>query len=146
MRVNVPLLDLKAQYAAIRDAVLPAVMSVIERQQFIMGPEVEQLEAAVAKLSAVRHAIGCASGTDAVLLPLQALELSPTDEVITPAFTFFATAGTIHNAGGKPVFVDIDEQTQKLAFYRDECEATRAAAAIDVVQTMTVNNDSRIAA
>jgi dTDP-4-amino-4,6-dideoxygalactose transaminase len=131
--VNVPLLDLKAQYAAIRDAVLPAVMSVIERQQFIMGPEVEQLEAAVAKLSAVRHAIGCASGTDAVLLPLQALALSPTDEVITPAFTFFATAGTIHNAGGKPVFVDIDSGTFNVSPAAIEAAITPRTRAIVVV-------------
>lgn len=109
--MNVPLLDLKAQYAEIQDAVLPAVLSVIERQQFIMGPEVEQLETAVARLSAVRHAIGCASGTDAILLPLKALDLKPGDEVIVPAFTFFATAGTVHNAGGTPVFVDIEADT-----------------------------------
>jgi len=109
--VRVPLLDLVAQYQATRDAVLPALMSVIERQQFIMGPEVAQLEAAVAGLCRTRHGVGCASGTDALLLPLKALELKPGDEVITTAFTFFATAGTIHNAGGTPVFVDIDPET-----------------------------------
>ena len=76
-----------------------------------MGPEVAQLEAEVAGLSQTRHAIGCASGTDALLLPLKALDLKPGDEVITTAFTFFATAGAIHNAGGTPVFVDIDPAT-----------------------------------
>jgi dTDP-4-amino-4,6-dideoxygalactose transaminase len=106
--VNVPLLDLVAQYNGIKDEVLRAMMTVVERQGFIMGPEVAQLEGEVAKLSGTRHAIGCASGTDALLLPLRALDMRPGDEVITTAFTFFATAGAIHNAGGTPVFVDID--------------------------------------
>jgi dTDP-4-amino-4,6-dideoxygalactose transaminase len=109
--VNVPLLDLVAQYRDIKDEVLEAVMAVIERQSFIMGPEVGQLETAVAALSKTRHAIGCASGTDALLLPLKALDLKPGDEIITTPFTFFATAGAIHNAGGRPVFVDIDAAT-----------------------------------
>ena len=109
--MNVPLLDLVAQYRSIKDEVLPAVMAVIERQAFIMGAEVGLLEGAVAALSHTRHAIGCASGTDALLLPLKALDLKPGDEVITAPFTFFATAGAIHNAGGTPVFVDIDPAT-----------------------------------
>jgi dTDP-4-amino-4,6-dideoxygalactose transaminase len=109
--VNVPLLDLVAQYNGIKDEVLRAIMTVVERQGFIMGPEVAQLEGEVAKLSGTRHAIGCASGTDALLLPLRALDMRPGDEVITTAFTFFATAGAIHNAGGRPVFVDIDPAT-----------------------------------
>ena len=131
--MNVPLLDLKAQYAVIRDAVMPAVMSVIERQQFIMGPEVEQLEVAVAKLSATRHAIGCASGTDAILLPLKALALTSTDEVIVPAFTFFATAGTVHNAGGTPVFVDIDADTFNISPAAIEAAITPRTRAIVAV-------------
>lgn len=113
--MNVPLLDLVAQYQSIKDEVLPAIQSVIERQQFIMGPEVGQLEGEVARLSQAKHAIACASGTDALLLPLKSLKLQPGDEVIAPAFTFFATAGAIHNAGGKPVFVDIDPNTFNLA-------------------------------
>ncbi len=131
--MNVPLLDLKAQLAAIRGAVLPAVLSVIERQQFIMGPEVEQLEAAVAGLSGVRHAIGCASGTDAILLPLKALDLQPGDEVICPAFTFFATAGTVHNAGGKPVFVDIEADSFNVSPAAIEAAITPRTRAIVVV-------------
>jgi dTDP-4-amino-4,6-dideoxygalactose transaminase len=106
--LNVPLLDLVAQYQSIKESVLPAMMSVIERQSFIMGPEVAQLEAAVAKVCEAPYGIACASGTDALLLPLKALGLKPGDEVIAPSFTFFATAGAIHNAGGKPVFVEID--------------------------------------
>ena len=108
---SVPLLDLVAQYASIKDDVLPAMMRVIEAQQFIMGPAVPQLEAEIARLSHAKHGVGCASGTDALLLPLKALNLQPGDEVITTPFTFFATAGTIHNAGGTPVFVDIDPGT-----------------------------------
>jgi len=109
--VNVPLLDLVAQYRTIKDEVLPALLGVIESQQFIMGPAVAQLEGEIARLSHARHGIGCASGTDAQLLPLKALELKPGDEVITTPFTFFASAGTIHNAGGTPVFVDIEPGT-----------------------------------
>ena len=109
--MNVPLLDLVAQYNGIKDDVLRAMMAVVERQGFIMGPEVAELEGRVAQLSNARHAIGCASGTDALLLPLRALDLKPGDEVITPAFTFFATAGAIHNTGGTPVFADIDPAT-----------------------------------
>ena len=131
--MTVPLLDLKAQHAAIKDAVLPAVMSVIERQQFIMGPEVPALEAGVARASGVRHAIGCASGTDALLLPLLALDLQPGDEVICPAFTFFATAGTVHNAGGTPVFVDIEPGTFNLAPAAVEAAITPRTRAIIVV-------------
>ncbi|MDP3910282.1 MAG: DegT/DnrJ/EryC1/StrS family aminotransferase [Gemmatimonadales bacterium] len=109
--MNVPLLDLVAQYRAIKDDVLPAMMGVIETQQFIMGPAIAQLEAEVARLSHATQGVGCASGTDALLLPLRALALRPEDEVITTPFTFFATAGTIHNAGGKPVFVDVEPET-----------------------------------
>ena len=109
--MNVPLLDLVAQYRTIKNDVLPAMQRVIEAQQFIMGPEIAQLEAAVAKLSAAKHGIACASGTDALLLPLKALNLKAGDEIITTPFTFFATAGAIHNAGGTPVFVDIEPDT-----------------------------------
>lgn len=109
--MNVPLLDLVVQHEGIKEAVLPAVMRVIQRQGFIMGPEVAQLETQVARLSGAKHGIACASGTDALLVPLRALGLKPGDEVIAPAFTFFATAGAIHNAGGRPVFVDIESDT-----------------------------------
>ena len=105
------MLDLVAQHRTIRDAVLPALMAVVERQSFIMGPEVAELEREIAALSHARHAVACASGTDALLLPLMALGLEAGDEVIVPAFTFFATAGAVHNAGGTPVFVDIEPGT-----------------------------------
>lgn len=131
--MTVPLLDLRAQHAAIKDAVMPAMLSVIERQQFIMGPEVPALEDAVGKMSMVRHAIGCASGTDALLLPLLALDLEPGDEVICPAFTFFATAGTVHNAGGTPVFVDIEPGTFNLVPAAVEAALTPRTRAIIAV-------------
>ncbi len=114
MSERIPLVDLAAQHAAVRDAVMPAVQAVIQRQQFIMGPEGEELERAIGVLSKVRHAIGVASGTDALLLPLKALGLRPDDEVITPAFTFPGTALAVHNAGGRPVFVDIERTTMNL--------------------------------
>ena len=109
--MNVPLLDLVAQYKSIQGDVLPAIQKVIDSQQFIMGPAVADLETAVARLSHARHGIACASGTDALLLPLKVLNLASGDEVITTPFTFFATAGAIHNAGGTPVFADIDADT-----------------------------------
>src|SRR4029077_14870835 len=109
--MNVPLLDLVAQYRTIKDEVLPARQAVIESQQFVMGPPVLQLESAVAQLAHAKHGIACASGTDALLLPLMALHLEPGDEVIPPPFTFSAPAGAIHNAGGTPVFADIEPGT-----------------------------------
>src|SRR3954470_22410595 len=108
-------------------------MTVIERQGFIMGPEVAQLEAAVAELSHTRHAVGCASGTDALLLPLRALDLKAGDEVITTPFTFFATAGTIHNTGGTPVFEDIDPATCNISPAAIEAAITPRTRAIIVV-------------
>ena len=109
--MNVPLLDLRAQFQTIRDEVMSALLEVVESQQFIMGDAVGKLEAEMASLCHARFAIGCASGTDALLLSLRALDLKHGDEVITTPFTFFATAGAIHNAGGRPVFVDIEPGT-----------------------------------
>jgi dTDP-4-amino-4,6-dideoxygalactose transaminase len=131
--VNVPLLDLVAQYRGIKDEVLGAMMTVVERQGFIMGPEVAQLESAVARLSNARHAIGCASGTDALLLPLRALDMKPGDEVITTPFTFFATAGAIHNAGGMPVFADIEPATFNISPRAIEAAITPRTRGIVVV-------------
>jgi dTDP-4-amino-4,6-dideoxygalactose transaminase len=107
----VPLLDLRAQHATIRDEVVAAMTEVVESQAFILGPLVEKLEREVAALSHTSYAVGCASGTDALLLALRALDCGKGDEVITTPFTFFATAGTIHNVGATPVFVDIDPDT-----------------------------------
>jgi dTDP-4-amino-4,6-dideoxygalactose transaminase len=137
--MNVPLLDLVAQYRTIQHEVLPAIQAVIEAQQFVMGPAVPQLEAAVAHLSHARHGIACASGTDALVLPLKALQLKPGDEVITTPFTFFATAGAIHNAGGTPVFVDIEPGTFNIdpaAVERAITARTRAILPVDLYGQM----------
>ena len=107
----VPLLDLRAQHAAIRDEVVSSLMEVVDSQLFILGAPVEKLEQHVAEISRTKYAIGCASGTDALLLALRALDIGRGDEVITTPFTFFATAGTIHNVGATPVFVDIEPRS-----------------------------------
>ena len=107
----VPLLDLRAQHATIRDEVVAAMMDVVDSQLFILGAAVERLERSVAELSHTKYAVGCANGTDALLLAMRALDCGRGDEVITTPFTFFATAGTIHNVGATPVFVDIDPDT-----------------------------------
>jgi dTDP-4-amino-4,6-dideoxygalactose transaminase len=111
----VALLDLKRQFEAVEADVRLQIDRVLREQSFILGPVVEELEAAVAAYLGVAHAVGVASGTDALLLPLRALELAPGDEVVTTPFTFFATAGTIHNAGGRTVFADIEPGTFNLS-------------------------------
>ena len=109
-----PFLDLRAQYAQIRPEVDAAVRRVFESQHFILGPEVEQLEQELAHHVGTQFAIGCASGSDALLLALMALDVGPGSEVITPPFTFVATAGSIARVGATPVFVDIDPETFNL--------------------------------
>jgi len=121
---RVPALDLRAQYATIRNEVRAAVDRVFEKQAFILGEEVESLERELAAFCEARFAIACGSGSDALLLALMALEIGPGDEVICPAFTFFATAGAVSRLGARPVFVDIDP-----ASYNLDPAATRAAAA-----------------
>ena len=111
----VPLLDLKAQYASIKRDVVAAMMDVVEQQAFILGDPVASLECSIAGLSQTKYAVGCANGTDAILLALRALGVGPGDEVVTTPFTFFATAGAVHNVGARPVFVDIDPRTFNIA-------------------------------
>jgi dTDP-4-amino-4,6-dideoxygalactose transaminase len=109
-----PFLDLKAEYATMKGDIRAAVDKVLESQQFIMGPEVKQLEAKIAAFIGSGFAIACASGSDALLLALMALGVDSGDEVITPPFTFVATAGSIARLKAKPVFVDIDRETYNL--------------------------------
>src|SRR5215207_1913192 len=137
--MSVPLLDLRAQHATIRDDVVGAMMQVVDDQAFILGQPVERLERAVAELSNTRFAIGCANGTDALLLSLRALDVRHGDEIVTTPFTFFATAGTIHNVGARPVFADIDPDTFNLNPEAAEAavtERTRAVIPVDLFGQM----------
>jgi len=110
----VPLLDLRRQYAGIREEVLAAIARVCDSQSFILGPEVEALEQEIAALTGASSAVGCASGTEALWLALVAAGVKPGDSVITTAFSFFASASAIVRAGATPVFVDIDPGTLNL--------------------------------
>ena len=108
---EIPLLDLRAQQKTLGRAVQKAITGVMKHQRFILGPEVAEFEAAVARRLKIRHAVGCASGSDALLLSLMALELQPGDEVITTPYTFFSTVSSITRLGLRPVFVDVCPET-----------------------------------
>ena len=112
--MKVPLLDLRAQYEALRDETLAAVARVFEAQAFVLGPEVEALERELADYSRCRFAVGCASGSDALLLALMALGVGPGDEVVTTPYSFFATASAITRLGATPRFADIDPRTYNI--------------------------------
>jgi dTDP-4-amino-4,6-dideoxygalactose transaminase len=112
--MQVPMLDLQAQYRPIRDAIIDVVIRVCDSQRFIMGPEVEGMERDLAAYLGVSQAVGVSSGTDALLLAMMALGVGPGDEVITSTYSFFATAGSIARLGAKPVLVDIDPVTYNI--------------------------------
>ncbi len=124
--MQVPLLDLKAQYQTLREQIRAEVDSIMDSQQFILGPKVESLERAICETTGAGHAIGVTSGTDALLIILMALGIGPGDAVLTTPFTFFGTAGSIARTGAAPVFIDIDEATFNLSpdalrEYLEEC-------------------------
>jgi len=126
----VPLVDLKAQYATIKDEVNKAIQDVLESQVFILGPKVKELEEKIANYCDVKYSIGVSSGSDALLLALMAIGIGRGDEVITTPFTFFATAGSVSLLGAKPVFADIDPGTYNISPYLIEEKITSKTKAI----------------
>lgn len=110
----IPLVDLTAQYLSIKEEIDSAVLSILESGHFILGPAVSKFEESIASYLGMNYAIGLASGTDALVLALRALNIGAGDEVIIPAYTFFATAGTVMSVGAKPVFVDVDPQSYQI--------------------------------
>ncbi|HLG30473.1 MAG TPA: DegT/DnrJ/EryC1/StrS family aminotransferase [Candidatus Brocadiales bacterium] len=130
IKMVVPLLDLKAQYKTLRAEIRAAIDEVCESQQFILGPQVKAFEQEIALYSNTKHAIGVSSGTDALLVSLMALDIKIGDEVITPSYSFFATAGVIARLGAKPVFVDIDPLTYNINPSQIEKQITKRTKAI----------------
>ncbi|MGB8508823.1 MAG: DegT/DnrJ/EryC1/StrS family aminotransferase, partial [Pyrinomonadaceae bacterium] len=112
--MRVPLLDLSAQHATLREDLSAAICRVLDSQQFILGEDVRLLETEIARYTQTRYAVGCASGSDALLLALMALDVRAGDEVITTPYSFFATAGSIARLGAVPRFVDIEPRTYNL--------------------------------
>jgi len=127
---SVPLLDLKAQYAIIRDEIEPVVKEVIESQYFILGPKVKEFEQNVADYCGAKFALGVSSGTDALLLALMAIDIQPGDEVITTTYSFFATAGCISRLNAVPVFVDVNPDTYNIDVSQIERKITPKTKAI----------------
>ena len=128
--MKVPLIDLGPQHRLLREELLAAIQRVLDSQQFVLGSEVRTFEEGIAKYCQTQHAIGCASGSDALLLAMMALDLKAGDEVITSPFTFFATGAAIARVGATPVFVDIDPQTYNLDPDRVEAAITPHTRAI----------------
>ncbi|HTU62459.1 MAG TPA: aminotransferase class I/II-fold pyridoxal phosphate-dependent enzyme, partial [Polyangiales bacterium] len=126
----IPLVDLAAQHAPLQADLRRAFERVLANQSFILGPEVSAFEAEIAELTGVPHALGVSSGTDALLLALLALGIGPGDEVLVPAFSFFATAGCVARVGARPVFVDIDPRTYNIDVELAAARVTRATKAI----------------
>lgn len=129
-RAKIEFIDLKAQYAALREAINARIQRVLDHGQYIMGPEVAELEERLAAFVGTRYCVACSNGTDALLIPMMALGVKPGDEVITTPFTFIATAEMIALIGAKPVFVDIDPATCNLDPQKIEAAITERTRAI----------------
>ena len=127
---EIKLLDLTRQYSTIKHEIIPVVMSIMESQQFVSGPIVDNFEKKFAEFCGTKYAVGCSSGTDALLMALIALGIGCGDEVITTPFTFIATVESIIRLGGKPVFVDIDEKTFNIDTSKIESAITEKTKAI----------------
>jgi dTDP-4-amino-4,6-dideoxygalactose transaminase len=126
----ISLVDLTAQYHSIKKEIDAAVLSTLESGHFILGPQVVKFEESVAAYLGVKHAIGLASGTDALVIAMRALNIGDSDEVIIPAYTFFATAGTVMSVGAKPVIVDVDPQSYQIDVNKIEAAITPKTKAI----------------
>src|ERR1041384_3919905 len=128
--MQVPLLDLKRQHEALREELREALGRVLDSQQFILGEDVRRLEEELAEYTRARHAVGCGSGSDALLLALLALDVGVDDEVVTTPFTFFPTAGAIARTGARPVFVDIEPRTYNIDPSKIEAALTERTRAV----------------
>ena len=126
----IPLLDLKAQYKTIQAEIQAAINQVLDEQHFILGAKVQKFEDEIAQYCGIKHAIGVASGSDALLLVMMAIDVKPGDEIITTPYTFFATAGSISRLGAIPVFVDIDPKTYNINPALIEKKITKKTKAI----------------
>ncbi|GAB4567961.1 MAG: DegT/DnrJ/EryC1/StrS family aminotransferase [Anaerolineales bacterium] len=126
----ISLVDLTAQYHSIKKEIDAAVIATLESGHFILGPQVVKFEESVASYLGVNHAVGLASGTDALVIALRALNIGEDDEVIIPAYTFFATAGTVMSVGAKPVIVDVDPQSYQIDVSKIEAAITSKTKAI----------------
>lgn len=128
--MKISMIDLHGQYATIKSEIADAIMKVVDRQDFVLGKELEAMETEIARYCDTKYAVGVASGTDALLLSLRSIDIKPGDEVITTPFTFFATAEAISLLGAKPVFVDIDPRTYNIDPTLIEKKITKATKAI----------------
>src|SRR5215207_9322800 len=129
-KMQVPLLDLKQQHAALREELHAALGRVLDSQQFILGEDVRLLESELARYTRARHAVGCGSGSDALLLALLALDVGAGAEAVTTPFTFFATAGAIARTGARSVFADIEPRTYNVSPERVEAALTERTRAV----------------
>jgi dTDP-4-amino-4,6-dideoxygalactose transaminase len=129
-QMDIPVINLKAQFEPLREQMRAAIERVMDTQQFVLGAEVKSLEEEIARYSNTKHAVGCASGSDALLLALMALDVKAGDEVITTPFTFFATGSAIARLGARPVFVDIDARTYNIDPAKVEAAITQRTRAL----------------